>query len=231
MLTKIRQLHGELGTGPFLLYGLSKGLAMAGKRARLYRYLLVAQPVPDKPLLPIRANSPIRIHQIEQCDYQYHWFPRPQAFIDARYDQGSICFVAFKNDIAIGCLWLQLGSYYEDEVRCLFMPIPAEQCCWDYDVYIEPQYRAGRVFMYLWDHAYGWLREQRIQWSMSRINAFNVASIRSHERMGMRPIYTATFICLGQWQLLLSPRKPFIHCSRSAIPQLAILAPSAETGT
>src|SRR3546814_1442215 len=34
-------------------------------------------------------------------------------------------FGAFKNDAIIGCLWLCLSSYVEDEVRCRYQPAPA----------------------------------------------------------------------------------------------------------
>src|SRR3546814_8400271 len=98
-----------------------------------------------------------------------------------RAAQGAVCLGAFKNDAIIGCLWLCLSSYVEDEVRCRYQPAPAGEASWDFDVYVVPAQRSGPAFGRLRDEANAFLRQQGVACSWSRISAFNPASLASHE--------------------------------------------------
>src|SRR3546814_15521124 len=93
-------------------------------------------------------------------------------------------FGAFKNDAIIGCLWLCLSSYVEDEVRCRYQPAPAGEASWDFDVYVVPAQRSGPAFGRLGDEANAFLRQQGVACSWRRSSAFNPASLvsRSEER-------------------------------------------------
>ena len=53
-----------------------------------------------------------------------------------------------------GFLWLQIPRYVEDEVRCVYEMEPAGAAAWDYDVYVEPDFRFGKAFVRLWDAAH-----------------------------------------------------------------------------
>jgi len=223
---KTRVLFAELGLWNASLYGAAYLLRRISSRANIYKYALVAQAVRQEPLLPGRRHRGFTVRQISEAEYDLNWFPRPPAIIHSRYRQGAVCLVAFKDDAAIGCVWLSLGPYLEDEVRCFFVPQPANLAAWDFDVYLDPAYRATRAFACLWDAANAWLCDQGALWTMSRINAFNFRSLRSHQRLGAQQVGTALFICLGICQILLTTVRPYLHIScGDSLPQLVVKAP------
>jgi len=217
----------ELGWWNAWLYLCGLVLRRCSSRAQLHKYYLVAQPVPAQPLLPQRRRTAITINVVSQAEYDPAWFPRPLEAILARFEQGAVCFVAFKAQEAIGCLWLLPGPYLEDEVRCRFIPSPPGQAAWDFDVYLQPAYRSGRTFAYLWDHANGWLRERGIGWTMSRIDAFNRASLDAHRRLGAQRVGALLFVGVGKSQMLLADVRPYVHLSRNArrCPEIVVSAP------
>jgi hypothetical protein len=127
-----------------------------------------------------------------------------------------VCLVALKAGTFAGFLWLTLGSYREDEVRCRYVPMPIEKSAWDFDVHVDPEYRHGIVFLKLWDEANRFLTAHQIQWSLSRISAFNSGSILSHSKMGARRIGAVTFLSVGSWQIAASTVRPYLHVSTHA---------------
>lgn len=203
MLNKIHSLYKELGAGPMSDYLARRLLGAIG--ISLNRYRLLVQPVPDKAWLPERPGNPIEIREVAQDDYRLAWFPRPEHAIHDRYAQGARCWVAFKGEMAVACQWLLAGPFREDEVRCRFLPMPQGEAAWDFDVYIRPELRLGRLFLMLWDNSNAWLREQGIRWTASRVDTLNLQSLRSHQRMGAREVGTAWFVSIGSWQLSRSP--------------------------
>jgi hypothetical protein len=180
---------------------------------RLYRYYLVAQPVCETPLLPPGRGKKIEIRLIDETDIVTRQFPRPQEVIQSRFRQGAKCLVAFKEGKFIGYLWLLSGTYYEDEVRAAFSPLPKTTTVWDFDVYIAPESRIGFAFPRLWDEANRFLADNGVKWSCSRISAFNAGSINSHARLGTRILNTATFLCAGRLQLMIATGAPYFHLS------------------
>ncbi len=227
-LDGLRALARETGAANASLYVASRLLARLAPSVGFFRYLLVAQPVTATPLAAATRRSTIAVRQIAREDYRLGWFPRPQAVIDARFAQGATCFAAFRDAEPVGCLWLQPGPYLEDEVRCRFVPLPAGGAMWDFDVYVVPELRGGRVFAYLWSAASAWARARGIAWTMSRINAFNLESIRSHRRLGARVVGSATFVAAGRLQLVLA-RRPFrFSLSRVDVPSLDVRAPKDD---
>lgn len=206
----------ELGWLNTSLYGLGRLLAMVSKgRLRLYRYYLTAQPIPQTALLPPGRGKKIEIRLIQDQDEITWELPRPDAVIHARFQQGAKCLVALKEQHFIGFLWFLLGSYHyqEDEVRARYIPLPAEQTAWDFDVYVAPDSRLGLTFPRLWDEANRILTEKGVQWSCSRISAFNAGSLASHARLGTLSVGSAIFFCAGRWQITLASISPFFHLS------------------
>jgi hypothetical protein len=133
--------------------------------------------------------------------------------IQWRYRQGAICLGAFEGTHFLGYVWLLLGAYEEDEVRCRFIPMPEGKAAWDFDVYVVPRYRFGMGFLRLWDEANRYLKERGIQWTMSRISAFNAVSLASHRRLGARVVGHAVFVVLGPCQLAVTTVFPFVRLS------------------
>ena len=205
----------ELGAWNGYLYLLSRALTRATHgHWRLVKYYLVAQPVPTLSYLKRRGGD-IIIERIERNHPLTRQFPRPAEVLSKRFADGGVCFAASKRGTFVGFIWLQHNRYEEDEVRCIFRPMPIDKAVWDYDVYVEPEFRMGRTFLRLWDVAHDYLRERNIDWTVSRISAFNVESLASHRRLGATRIATAIFLCAGRVQGALFSTRPWLHFSLS----------------
>lgn len=151
--------------------------------------------------------------------------------LDYRFRQGAVCLGAVLDGRVIGCLWLCLGAYDEDEVRCRYVRVPEGVASWDFDVYVHPDHRTGFAFGRLWDAANALLRENGARWSASRISAFNTASLKSHAALGARPVGRATFLRMGtRLQVMVSDLSPRVNISWRADrpPSLVIPCPEPE---
>jgi GNAT superfamily N-acetyltransferase len=210
---KLIALVRELGWLNAALYALDRvSLASTGRRF-VVRYYLVAQPVPERPLVPARLGRSVVVRRLEPGDPGFAGLPLTEQTIRYRFAQNSICFAAFKNGESVGCLWLCLGIYVEDEIRCRFEPWPAGQAVWDYDVYVHPEHRQGLVFARLWDEANAYLRTRGIGWSVSRISAFNPKSLSSHARLGATVCGVVTAFCAGKLQVAIATLPPAVDVS------------------
>lgn len=215
-LVQVRKLFAELGTLEASLYLVTRFLEKGSfGRARLIRYHFVAQPVPEKPSSPSRASASSRIRQVTADDPVVRLFPRPPAVIAQRFADGVTCLVAETSGRFAGFIWLKRKAYEEDEIRCRYELVPPERCAWDYDVYVEPEFRIGRTFSRLWDAANAHLSADGVRWSLSRISAFNPGSLAAHRRLGIRRLCSATFLVIGPIQLSVLPRSPFLHVGMS----------------
>ena len=224
MWHKLSEPFKNFGVTTALLYVCQRVLARLPVNLTVMKYHLVAQPVPPEPKR--RRPHKLSITQIPPEQYRDHWFPRPRAAIEARYAQGAVCFVAFDNDEPLACLWLKAqGGFNEDTIRSRFEPTPVDHTAWDFDVYVHPAHRLGRTFLHLWTHAFDWMRERDIRWTMSRIDAFNLASINSHRRLGAQITGHVIYWTWGNWQLTLSSQRPRWNLSRSAVPVYRVNTP------
>jgi hypothetical protein len=226
VLEKLKGLHRELGPHLMIDYLARRMLNKLG--VSLYRYRLVAQPVPPKARLPERHRAAFEFREVTREQYDPSWFPRPQQVIEQRFAQGARCWVAFKDDRAVACQWFQPGPYLEDEVRCRFVPLPTGKAAWDFDIYVLPELRMGRLFMLMWDHTDAWMRDHGIDWAASRIDSLNTVSLRSHQRMGAQIVGQAWFIRVGHWQLSHSPNGWRLSRSPADIPDIPVAAPVAH---
>ena len=227
-LASLLENFKTLGWRDGALYTLSRMVeAISMRRCRIVKYYLVAQPVAAQPLVSVPPAPDFLIAQVDAHNPLVAQFPRPEAVIRGRYASGAVCFAASKQGRLVGFIWLKHGSYHEDEVRCVFVPLPTDTAIWDFDVYVDPAFRLSRAFLRLWDAAYAYLRAQGIVWTMSRISGFNADSLTSHARLGAVRLGQATFLCLGSWQLCLSRLTPGWHFSRrvSDAPNLQLRAP------
>jgi GNAT superfamily N-acetyltransferase len=205
------RLATDLGVGNAVFYAIARALRRVTGRDIIRHYLFTAQPVPERPLTKRTTQKQIRVETVAPAEYQFDWFPRPANVIADRFRQRHLCFAAFKGDEAVGSLWLAREEYWEDEVACLFVPEPVKLAVWDFDVYVKPEHRAGRVFAYLWEEAFQWLRDNGYQWTTSRIDGFNPASIRAHRRLGVRVVGRGVFFMADKLQISLFTIRPFVH--------------------
>lgn len=230
MLKKFKSTSRELGFFNAVLYGVSLVLARLPFEASLFRYLLVAQPVATEPLTPPGRGASITCREIRDGEFDFSRLGRPSPAIRHRYDQGAICLGSYKGDDLIAFAWLSLGPYVEDEVRCRFFPVPREVAAWDLDVYIDPAHRFGFAFPRVWDEVNRYLSAHNRSWSMSRISAFNQASIAAHSRLGARRLGSATYVRIAKVQVMISGLRPYLHLSLGAgsIPELVLRAPGTD---
>lgn len=231
MLRKFQALAAELGRTNALLYSISRVLGRLGGFASLHRYILVAQPVRQEALLPPHRGRSIAIREVSADDPALAAMPVAAEVVRYRFAQGAICLGAFVKGEMIGTIWLCLGAYDEDEVRCRYLPKPDGRVAWDFDVYIHDDFRTGVAFARLWDATNAYLLARGVRWSMSRISAFNPRSLVSHRSLGATSLGNATFLRLGRWQILLSSLRPITHLSTGPtdIPLLELSAPETPT--
>jgi hypothetical protein len=213
-LPRIREATRQFGWINGVLYLLDRLCAAISRgKIRLYKYYLVAQPVPQKPWLAAKRGATLEVRQISRSDPLIKAVPRPEWAIAYRFDQDAICLAQLKAGEFIGCFWMTLGPYREDEVRCRYIPLPEGASAWDFDVYLHADQRNGIAFLKLWDEANRFYRERNVRWSLSRISAFNTQSMLSHGRMGAKRMGAVTFIQFGFHQVSLATVFPYVHFS------------------
>ncbi|RVT53469.1 GNAT family N-acetyltransferase [Rubrivivax albus] len=202
MIARWRALAAELGgarvAALYLVHRLLQRLA--GSRAGVVPYVLVAQPVGNQALKAVRPDPGTTVRRIDPNDPVVSRFPRPAAVIAQRFGAGHECHVAWVKGVFAGYVWIARSSYDEDEVRGRYVMADPASTVWDYDVYVEPAYRATRTMARLWAAVDAALAAQGVRWSLSRINRFNAASLRSHARLGIRTVGHVTVLKLGTWE-------------------------------
>ncbi len=197
--------HG--GTGIALAYGLHRVLGrLSDGRVALVPYLLVAQPIGNPALAEVRPDPNTVVRRITPDDPVIAAFPRPPEVVAQRFADGAECFVAWVKGRFAGHIWITRTRYAEDEVRCVYEIADPTTGVWDFDVYVEPSLRLGRTMGRLWKAVDDTLAAEGVRWSFSRINRFNAASVRSHQRLGAATVGRAGFADLFGLQLALLDR-------------------------
>lgn len=119
----------------------------------------------------------------------------------------------YHKEAFVGYIWFNVGPYYEDEVRCRFVPRPQGQAGWDYDTFVVERYRLGRAFTLLWSSALASLYEQGVRVCYSRISAYNAGSLAAHKRLGAQRVGTLFFLCAGRLQCMVGSLPPYVSLS------------------
>ena len=224
---KISRLATQLGSVNGMLYLLNQALArLSGGRAGLYKYYFVAQPIVAGKPLPASASAAIQLTAHD--DPIVAIFSRPAAIIRERFARGAQCLTATVKGRFAGFLWLAHNFYLEDEVRGRYVLADPARQVWDYDVYVEPEFRLGRTFARLWQAANQRLAADGIEWSLSRISAFNPDSLASHRRLGIQHLASRIFWVVGDYQFSLVTRAPYLHFSNGPqrVPEILLHAPT-----
>ncbi len=227
MFDKITSATKEFGLSDGLGYVVDRVLYDRLKIGGFARYLLTAQPIHDPAAL---RPGKLEIRELLAGDPLLKTLPLDDKVLAFRFAQGAVCLAAIesKDDqaSAVACIWFTFGTYLEDMVRCRYVMYPPEQTAWDFDVYVAPDHRMGRTFARLWDAANAYLRGRGVAWSLSRISAYNPASLKSHARLGAQVVGRATFLVIGPFQLMWSSVAPYVHISFGAgRPDIKVSAP------
>jgi GNAT superfamily N-acetyltransferase len=212
-----RHLH-EHGLRLTVLKLISDALRRAsGGRARLNVYAFTAQPLRGAAATTAASGSTV-IETIGPDDSRLALTPRPIGVLQARFAAGAECRMAFVKGRFAGMHWVTRGRHVEDEVRCTYVIDRPDAGVWDFDVYVEPAFRGSRVFLRLWQAAEHSLAAQGVQWSFSRIDVLNAASLASHARLGAKLVGHAAFVTLGPWQFSWASVAPRWHLARGGAP-------------
>lgn len=204
--------------GPFVLalYLLDRlTRRLSGGRLGVCVYWICAQPVAPKAFLPAHRGRNIEVREVDARSPDLARLPRGSDVLRGRFAQGGRCLAAFVGERFAGFAWFNLDGYREDEVRCDFRWTPVRDCAWDYDIYVEPDFRGGLVFARLWDEMNSRYRDLGVRWSLSRISVFKPESLASHGRLGLKRLGRASFLQLGSWQIGSSRYGRRWHFSRS----------------
>jgi hypothetical protein len=219
-----------LGWCTRMLYVLSVALRRFCPFLSIEKYYVVAQPVATRSLLPEKRGKNISILQIDSDHPLISQLPRPRDEIARRFAGGARCFLASRGDRIIGHLWVTLSPYREPTHRCEFAPQPPGRIAWDFDMWIAPDERLGLAFSKLWDQCNAYLRERGIAWTCSRVSAFNAASLKSHERLGMRIMHSLLHVGAGPLEMVIADVAPFfaLSFSRHTFPAIKVTAPAGH---
>ena len=216
MFAKIRVLLGNFGFADTCVFLGNRVLqAISRGHWRLLKYYVVAQPVPAPRDAAPRRPGGLEVRLLTRDEILAQSWPRPHHVIERRLTDGAQCVAAFSKGQMIGFQWTLVGPYEEDEVRTRFIPEPAGQAAWDFDIFVLPEHRIGRAFMRLWDETNARLHENGVRWTMSRISAFALESRRSHARMQAENVGACVYLCFGRVQFSLFDRQPKVHVGLS----------------
>jgi hypothetical protein len=202
-----RETVSQAGWTVTLLYAMDRVLR-AVKVGRTHSYIIVCQPLVEDPAYRTVAT---RIECRKLRDVDYMQLRDDLSVIAYRKSQGGIPIGAFLEGKLMGVLWYTSRAFAEDEVRAIFDPLPTGRIAWDFGVEVYPEYRLGRAFYVLWRYAINEMRAKGLKYSLSRINALNTASVRTHKSLGGLVVGRVNFVCLGSMQLSWSSFAPRFH--------------------
>lgn len=143
----------------------------------------------------------------------------------ARFAEGLSCLGVFDRagELA-GVTWVAKRSHREPayHVRCVLPPNAA----WDTGLWVPEHKRMTRAFSAVWAALAEWLDCEGLEWSMSSILDYNLASITSHRRLGARQLRTVVVLRFGRVQITFGAR-PLLHIQASRrVPTMRLYAPT-----
>lgn len=211
VILDLRSEFRELGVAGALVYFLDRALArLLGGNSSLLALRYYLQPLPKDRIVAIRENDPVRVGPISEAYIDPSAFGRPIDAIHERFREGSICIAAIRNEELLGFMWLQRGVLKERLVRCDMQLKPESRVMWDYDFFIQPRHRMGRLFGKLWDGAAETLRTEGVEATVSWIRVGNLVSEQAHSRLGAKRIGWAVFLTIRGRQTMISSFKPYL---------------------
>jgi hypothetical protein len=184
----------------------------------------MVQPITGKPILPERLVKRTVVREVHRQDPEVELMPPPEDVKRWRFDNGALCLGAFVDERMVAYMWLREGAYEEDEVRCDYVLEPPSESVFDFDVYVLPEARMTLAFVGLWHGANEYLFRRGVRHSFSRVNHFNLASKRAHDRLGWYRVGRTVVLRLWRLQLLFADCLPYLSVSVSARPKLVLKA-------
>jgi len=231
MLGKFVSAIKEFGPAAGMLYVADRALRTLSPRLGLFVYELVAQPIPDKPLLPANMVRKLSFSEIEPGHLALAQMPVPAAVIQARFDQNALCLGAWRGDVLLGYIWLCFDRYREDEIRCDYLISEVPGSVFDFDLYILPEHRMGLAFAAVWHGANEYLRARGVLRSFSRLTRFNNASRRSHARFKWQRVGRVIVFVAWRLEVMLTDIAPYLAVSTSRRRRVQLRLRPADAAT
>ena len=214
MLNRVRDKFRTLGWADALWFILASLLRLVSfGSVRLIKYYFVAQPVSGRAAGAARPHGKTRLSVVQGVNDIIRQAPRPEATLLQRFDQRARCVLAECDGELAGFIWLCPNRYREDEVRGVYRWTPVQTAVWDFDVFVAPPFRMGRLFSQLWAYAHALLQTEGVRWTLSRIDAFNAGSRAAHRRLGAVDLARGCFLRFGRFQIALTSMAPHWHLS------------------
>lgn len=212
----MQRTAAKMNASTWLSYAAGR-VASALPLLHYHRYRFLAVPVSGMPAMPrgyaVRPMGAVDLSGRIDADDEV---------IAYRLQQGMTPLAAGREGTLVGVTWVTEKSFLEDEVRAHYKLPP--DAAWDTGLWIEEEHRMSRAFAALWAGTASWLRERALEWSISRVADYNLASIRPHYGMGAVDLGTATFTGLGPLQFA-SRGSPYV--SLRAPSEIRFETPSA----
>lgn len=232
MFGKLASAIKEFGLVAGLLYVADRALRALSPRLGLFVYELMAQPIPDKPLLPASLARRMSWSEIGPGHPALAQMPVPAAVIQARFEQKAVCLGTWRGEVLLGYIWLCFNRYGEDEIRSDYLIAEAPGSVFDFDLYILPEHRMGLAFAAVWHGANEYLRARGVRRSFSRLSRFNTASRRSHARFNWRRVGRVLVFAAWRLEVMLTDIAPYVVVSTSPRRRAQLrLRPAEEEAT
>lgn len=142
----------------------------------------------------------------------------------ARWQAGLQCLAVFdRQGEFAGCSWL--GRHRAEEPHFgVGFDLPGG-AAWDTGLWVPQDRRMTRAFSAIWAAIGEWLDSEGLDWTVSTIADYNVASILAHRRLGAVDLRNVVAVRLGHWRLTLGAW-PLVQLARSPdFPRLRITIP------
>lgn len=227
MIQRVRGLFQEFGPVGGLCYLVHRALRFVSKSCGLFRFASVVQPVADSALLPARIASRYSHCELEHSNALVLDMPMRPEVRRARLTQQTKCLGVFKDGELVGYLWFAREQYLEDQIRCRYRMLPSGVTVFDFDVFVVPKQRGGFTFAAIWNEANEYLRSKGVSHSFSRIDLYNQASLRAHEKLGAIIVENCLVLKLWQIELMFCGQAPRIRMTgpTSSIPTIILEPP------
>lgn len=222
-LKKIKKGVTDYGFMVYFAHGLQRLLSHVTKKISIQCVYLYAVPVEQnrKIKLPQSLKINYTVTLLHQDHEMLRVFPVSSQTIAYRFQQNAVCLVVLKKNEPIGCFWLIMGIYQEDQ---MFLDIHmSPESAWDFALWVQEEHRLSPAFAILWETALDYLGGYGIRWIYSRITSTNNLSVQVHNGLGGRILSKILFVRMGNWEICwdIGLRKLSTHTpSRRKIMQL-----------
>lgn len=190
-----------------------------------HRFKVVAVPASGLPSMP-RGYTWRSLPPQELAEHTIDVGPEVQA---RRFEGGLECLGVFdRSGALVGVTWLGRRSYDEDGFGLRYL-LPS-QAAWDTGLWVPHDKRMTRAFSAIWAAIGEWLRREGLQWTMSSIVDYNIASILSHRRLGAHVLRWFVVVRLGKLQVTFGAFPVFRLREGTPIPTTRLQTPVVEAG-